>query len=87
MQQLGSTIADFRAFPDHHPYTRTDVEDLRAWARRQPKDGVVVTTQKDLVKLCLPRLAGRELWAVRIGLHVEAGQDALDRKLEEVVRC
>jgi len=27
------------------------------------------------------------LWAVRIGLHVEAGQDALDRKLEEVVRC
>jgi tetraacyldisaccharide 4'-kinase len=87
LQQLGSTIADFRAFPDHHPYTRTDVEDLRAWARRQPKDGVVVTTQKDLVKLCLPQLGGRELWAVRIGLHVEAGQDALDRKLEEVVRC
>jgi tetraacyldisaccharide 4'-kinase len=84
---LGCNIADFRTFPDHHPYTRTDVDDLREWARRQPMDGVVVTTQKDLVKLCLPRLAGRELWAVRIGLHVEAGQDALDRKLEEVVSC
>jgi tetraacyldisaccharide 4'-kinase len=83
--QLGCKVADFRAFPDHHPYTRTDIDDLRDWTRQQPRDCVVVTTQKDLVKLCLPQLGNRDLWAVRIGLHVEAGQEALDRKLEEVV--
>ena len=82
---LGATLADFRTFPDHHAYTRTDVEDLRAWARQQAMDCVVVTTQKDLVKLRLTRLGERALWSLRIRLHIEAGQDELDRKLKGVV--
>jgi len=81
----GATVIAFRTFADHHAYTRTDVEDLRAWAHQQPTDCVVVTTQKDLVKLRLVQLANRELWAVRLRLHVEAGQDALDRKLSAVL--
>ena len=75
----------FRTFRDHHAYTRADVEDLAAWAGRQATDCVVVTTQKDLVKLRLTRLGSRELWAVRIRLHVEAGRDALDRRLDQVL--
>jgi tetraacyldisaccharide 4'-kinase len=82
---LGAALGAFRKFPDHHAYTRADVEDLTAWAGRQATDCVVVTTQKDLVKLRLTRLGSRELWAVRICLHVEAGQDALDRQLEQVL--
>ncbi|MBY0522347.1 MAG: tetraacyldisaccharide 4'-kinase [Gemmataceae bacterium] len=78
---LGAEPIAFRVFADHHAYTRSDVEDLRGWARRQAKDCVIVTTQKDLVKLRLVRLGERELWALRIGLHVCAGQDTLDRKL------
>jgi tetraacyldisaccharide 4'-kinase len=81
---LGASLGAFRTFPDHHAYTRADVEDLTAWAGRQATDCVVVTTQKDLVKLRLTRLGSRELWAVRICLHVGAGQDALDRRLEQV---
>ena len=83
---LGARVAAFRTFPDHHAYTRADVEDLTAWARRQAADSVVVTTQKDLVKLRLTRLGPCELWALRVRLHVEAGQDALDRKLSSVLR-
>jgi tetraacyldisaccharide 4'-kinase len=82
---LGARVSAFRTFPDHHAYSRADVEDLTAWARRQAPDAVVVTTQKDLVKLRLTRLGPCELWAVRVRLHVEAGQDALDRQLERVV--
>jgi tetraacyldisaccharide 4'-kinase len=82
---LGAHLTAFRAFPDHHAYTRADVADLAAWARQQATDCVLVTTQKDLVKLRLPRLGPCELWALRIRLHVEAGQDALDRQLESVV--
>ena len=62
------------------------MEDLRAWARQQATDGMVLTTQKDLVKLPLAQLGGRDLWAVRIGLHVTAGQEELDRRLEAVIR-
>lgn len=82
---LGARVGAFRTFPDHHAYTRADVEDLTAWARRQATDCVVVTTQKDLVKLRLTRLGPCEVWALRVRLHVEAGQDGLDRQLESVV--
>ncbi len=83
---LGATVSAFRSFPDHHAYTRADVDDLRGWARQQATDSVVVTTQKDMVKLRLADLGGRELWAVRIRLHFEAGQEEFDQKLEAVTR-
>jgi tetraacyldisaccharide 4'-kinase len=82
---LGADVVAFRPFPDHHAYNRADVDDLRAWARRQAADGVVVTTQKDLVKLRLDDLGGRELWALRIRLHVEVGKDEFDHRLEQVL--
>jgi hypothetical protein len=40
-----------------------------------------VTTQKDLVKLRLPRLGERPLWALRVRLHFTAGGEAVDRLL------
>jgi tetraacyldisaccharide 4'-kinase len=82
---LGAEVAAFRAFPDHHGYRREDVEELRTWARQQARDCVIVTTQKDLVKIRLARLGERELWALRIRLRVRAGQEALDRKLKEAL--
>jgi tetraacyldisaccharide 4'-kinase len=86
LTDLGAALTAFRTFPDHHPYHRTDVEDLRAWARQQATECVVVTTQKDLVKLRLARLGERELWALRIHLHIDAGREALDHQLQSVVR-
>jgi tetraacyldisaccharide 4'-kinase len=83
LTDLGGTVTAFRTFPDHHAYTRTDVEDLRSWARQQAA-GVVVTTQKDLVKLRLTHLDEHELWALRIHLQIDTGQEALDRKLGSV---
>jgi tetraacyldisaccharide 4'-kinase len=87
LESQGVKVAAFRSFPDHHNYTRADIDDLRAWARQQATDCMVVTTQKDLVKLRLTRLGERELWALRIRLHVDAGQEVLDSKLEQVAAC
>jgi tetraacyldisaccharide 4'-kinase len=86
LEDVGATVAAFRAYPDHHAYSASDVEELRDWAAKQTKDCLVVTTQKDLVKLRLPTLGGQALWALRVGLHFEAGQEALDQKLLEAVR-
>jgi len=82
---LGAEVCAFRVFPDHHQYTRTDVDDLRGWAAQQPAESVVVTTQKDLVKLRLGQLGTRPLWALRICFHIVAGQEALDHKLLSLV--
>jgi tetraacyldisaccharide 4'-kinase len=82
---LGAEVGAFRAYPDHHPYTRADVEALRAWAGGLPLGTAVVTTQKDLVKLRLPRLGDRPLWSLRVRLRVEAGQDVLDGRLRSAL--
>jgi tetraacyldisaccharide 4'-kinase len=77
--RLGADVRDFRAFPDHHPYRRGDVDDLRRWAATLSADAVVATTQKDWVKLRVGELGGRPLWAVRVGLQFVDGQDVFDR--------
>jgi tetraacyldisaccharide 4'-kinase len=81
LADLGADVVAFRAYPDHHTYTRADVEELRAWARALPPGCNAVTTQKDLVKLRLPRLGERPLWALRVRLHFAAGGAAVDRLL------
>ncbi|MBY0513374.1 MAG: tetraacyldisaccharide 4'-kinase, partial [Gemmataceae bacterium] len=86
LESLGASVIDFRTFPDHHPYSRGDVDDLRTWAGRLPADALVATTQKDGVKLRLPDLAGRPLRAVRIGLTFRAGQDGFDAALRGVLQ-
>jgi tetraacyldisaccharide 4'-kinase len=82
---LGMDVSAWRTFPDHHGYTRDDVESLRSWARELPHGTAIATTQKDLVKIRLDRLADKELWALRIQLHVRAGKEALERKLLSVI--
>jgi tetraacyldisaccharide 4'-kinase len=85
LTDLGAVLQDFRSFPDHHAYSPRDVAELSAWAGRLAPETIVITTQKDLVKLPATHLGGRELWAVRIGLYFENGQDAFDSKLLEVL--
>jgi tetraacyldisaccharide 4'-kinase len=84
---LHANLCDFRIFPDHHAYSRTDVEDLRSWASNQPDDCMLVTTQKDMVKLRLSILGGKPLWALKVRLHVEQGKDLLDGKLLSVLNA
>jgi tetraacyldisaccharide 4'-kinase len=77
LRDVGCEPSDFRAFPDHHAYTRADVDSLRDWARRQPPDAVLATTQKDLVKLRTARIGERDLFALRIGLRVRENADSV----------
>jgi tetraacyldisaccharide 4'-kinase len=85
LRDLGATVVGFRSYPDHHRYTRADVDDLRAWASGMFDDLVMVTTQKDWVKLRLPDLAGRPLRAVRVGIAFRDGRDAFVAALANVL--
>ena len=85
LADLGANLCAFRTYPDHHPYSRDDVERLRVWAGGLPADCAIVTTQKDLVKLRLSHLGDRPLWALRIRLEVGAGREDLERALLAVV--
>lgn len=59
LQRLGAEIAAFVAFSDHHPYTRSEIEQLDM-VSKQHRAAIIVTTEKDSVRLRqLPPLAGR----------------------------
>jgi tetraacyldisaccharide 4'-kinase len=86
LTDMGAEVRDFRSYPDHHPYGRQDVDDLRRWADSLPVGAPVVTTQKDWVKLRLNDLGGRPLWAVRVGLQLTHGKDEFDRAVLSAAR-
>lgn len=85
LEGLGAVVADFRAFPDHHAYTREGVDDLTRWGETLPTDAWIATTQKDWVKLRIASLAGRPLRAVRVGLGFRDGQDEFEAALRRIV--
>lgn len=80
---LGADLVAFRAFPDHHPYGRSDIESLISWARDLGPT-LALTTQKDSVKLPLKNLGPAPLRAVRIGLDVTEGSEVLNAALDRV---
>ena len=85
LASLGATVVAWRTFPDHHRYSRQDVEELQDWARGQPAECLIVTTQKDLVKIQRTHLGGRELWAVRVCFRVESGEKELHGMLARMM--
>jgi tetraacyldisaccharide 4'-kinase len=85
LQDLGANVVGWRTFPDHHGYSDKDVRELHAWASSLPADCLMATTQKDLVKIRRAHWGARELWAIRISVHVESGETMLHRRLDEVI--
>jgi len=76
LEVCGYQVVAWRELPDHHDYTRTDVDELATWAERSAAEAVVCT-HKDLVKLRVARLEGKPLWAVRIGMQPLDGEEEL----------
>jgi tetraacyldisaccharide 4'-kinase len=86
LEGLGAKVAGMKAYPDHHPYSRADVDELARWGRSFPEGAPLITTHKDLVKLRVDSLGGRPLWALRVRLEVRAGQGKLDELIRGTVK-
>ncbi len=82
--RLNYDVADFRIFPDHHPYSREDLKDLTEWLATV-KAKAAICTEKDLVKIDLDRLGQVPLWAVRVEIEFLSGQDVLEAQLRPIV--
>jgi tetraacyldisaccharide 4'-kinase len=77
---LGCHLAGCRAFPDHHAYSAADLATLGTWAAELKPD-IVVTTQKDFVKIPVTELGQRPLLALQIEASVHDPAGHLDRAL------
>lgn len=49
LRACGAIVAEARAFPDHHPYSRDELDELRREA--EARDLHVVTTEKDFARI------------------------------------
>jgi tetraacyldisaccharide 4'-kinase len=70
----GASVVEVLEFPDHHAYTVKDWQAIMAISRRTD---LIVTTEKDLVKLERFPFAGGKLAALRVGVEVEEGERLL----------
>ena len=77
-------IVDLRIYPDHHPYSSQDVSELAAWAKSLNAD-LILTTQKDFVKLRTSAIGMIPLRALRIGLEIMEGRSILDEALQPLL--
>jgi tetraacyldisaccharide 4'-kinase len=80
LDSLGAKVVAWREFPDHHGYTRSDVDEL---AEMASQSGATLTlcTRKDLVKLRVPTLGGAPLRAVGVELRFLCGEAEMKRAL------
>jgi tetraacyldisaccharide 4'-kinase len=86
LETLGCKIAGLREFPDHYRYTPEDVDALAEWSHELGVSTVLCTC-KDLVKLQTEQLGSRSLWAVRIEMEFQMGQESFESRLETLSRC
>lgn len=79
-EEAGALLVDAIAFPDHHPYSRAEIDALVQEAAGRP----VVTTAKDVVKLA-PRMKRSDLWVLEQDVAFESGRDWLLRAVDMVL--
>jgi len=77
LREAGCRVARFLPFPDHHEYSRADLERIARNAGGLP----AVTTEKDLVRL--PEEVPFSVSALRIEVEYLSGWDGLSRMILE----
>ncbi|MEB2283994.1 MAG: tetraacyldisaccharide 4'-kinase [Polyangiaceae bacterium UTPRO1] len=75
-------LAHVLEYPDHHPY---DVRDWHAIAAAAKDVDLIVTTEKDLVKLEVFPFARGKLVALRLGVEVEDGEALVTEAIGDVM--
>jgi tetraacyldisaccharide 4'-kinase len=75
LRALGANIVEQRPYGDHHPYTQSEIARLKARARAE--NALLVTTEKDFVRLTPAEREGIVAVPVRSEFDDRAGMDGL----------
>ena len=77
-------IVETLEFPDHHTYTARDWQEINRVSRRVD---LIITTEKDIVKLAHFPFAKDKLLALRVAMAVENGDALIDAIVEKLSRA
>ena len=80
VSRLGVNIREELRFPDHFSYSQSDLNQIRS---RKNSCGaeIVLTTEKDAVKIKPFALSDEKLWAVRLRVEIGLGKNRLESLL------
>jgi tetraacyldisaccharide 4'-kinase len=84
IKSLGGSLVQILPFPDHHHYQPQDLSTIAEMARKA-KAELVLTTQKDLVKIAPNQWHGPPLMAVEIGVDFVSGESLITSLLHQVL--
>ncbi len=79
LERLGASVHHI-SFPDHHAFTGRDMKTITA---RAYDSDLIVTTEKDMVRLNPSQLDSR-WFALRVEMHIE-GIETIAREIEKIV--
>ncbi|MEE9167791.1 MAG: tetraacyldisaccharide 4'-kinase [Candidatus Neomarinimicrobiota bacterium] len=86
LQRAGAQIVHFKAFADHHVYTRRDLENLTDTGEKEGVD-LLVTTEKDIFKVVKWVARDVRLYALQISfVPSPEGEKALLTHIEQELR-
>ena len=84
LEDCGTRIVEFVEFPDHHDFTRQDLDALRDSSQTHQPD-YIICTQKDMVKIELDQLNGTPLYALLVEQQILSGRETLSAELERLI--
>jgi len=77
---LGINIAEALRFADHHDYTQADLDGITKSARERNVD-MVITTEKDAVKIARLKINQLRIFSLNIKLSITKNEAEFDRRL------
>lgn len=78
MDELGVTVVDEVRFPDHHAYRDSDLKLLRERSQARGAQ-LMVTTEKDAVKVAPLLQTGDRVLALRLGTEILDGRERMEQ--------
>ena len=79
LRQLGAEVISTHSFPDHHPYSIREIETILAKKTRD--EDLIVTTEKDMVRL--PPMTSKSIIAIPVEIKWE-NEELIEALLGEV---
>ena len=77
LQGIGANIVLFEEFPDHHIYTRDDINRLKELTKSVSEIEAVVCTSKDLVKIGIDKFEDVNVYALEIKIRFLNGESEI----------
>ncbi len=83
LTSLGAELVLTRSFPDHHRYTRQEIQDFIRDAKEAGAE-LIMTTEKDAVRIPKPEQADLPLYFLRVEINILSGRESFDQCISRI---